>query len=169
MGTVVRSSDPNSPQPKRADFGEGHYETFRRADKAWNKRERKRRKLAAAHSEAAAQPAYIVPADAGADQADGFANAGAGPSAGGGGGGGSAATELASGSAVAPAPAEELPAAVDGRGASGLQHSKPHGPVPKFGGEACLWDWDEGCWGEDPDTFFADAWSGRKRRAMRIG
>ena len=42
---VLTALDPNDPQPKRADFGDD-YDKFRKADKAWNKREGKRRKRA---------------------------------------------------------------------------------------------------------------------------
>ena len=42
---VLGCLDPNDPQPKRADYGYD-YDSFRRDDKAWNKREGKRRKLA---------------------------------------------------------------------------------------------------------------------------
>ena len=43
---VLASLEPNDPQPRRDDprFG-GDYKEFRKADKAWSKRESKRRKV----------------------------------------------------------------------------------------------------------------------------
>ena len=74
---MLTALDPNDPQPPRSAFGDD-YKSFRKADQAWNKRERKRRKLAAAQSEAAALPAPAGPTGAGA----GLTEAGVGDLAG---------------------------------------------------------------------------------------
>ena len=44
---VLAALDANDPQPKRDDARfQGDYKAFRKADKAWNERERGRRKRA---------------------------------------------------------------------------------------------------------------------------
>ena len=120
---MVASLDANDPQPLRNEerFG-GDYAAFRRADKAWNERERKRRKLLQAPSAAPTAPGEIA-----------ASSAVVAPDA--------RAAELPGrieGEAVA-APKEAARAVP--------LHPKPRGRVPLGAdGDPCVWDGKYGRW-----------------------
>ena len=146
---VLEQLDVNDPQPRRDDprFG-SDYKRFRKADKAWNERERSRRaKLAKL-----AQGAERVRAGELAER-----------------------TEWAE-HAEHARHAEQAALAENRVSAASSAHPKPRGKVPKVGGVPCTWDAQSGCWldaaGKEPDLMALRAaatlaCAHRRKRAVR--
>ena len=128
--------DTNDPQPVRDDacwlekakavagsdaaaeaLAKAAYDLFRKADQAWNKRERGRRqKLASASDGVASTTASTTTASPPLAQPR---------------------------SALGPVPAQLVVAPSK---PLPLQRPKPPGPVPKADDQPCSWDGDDGCW-----------------------
>ena len=127
---VLGQLDVNDPQPRRDDprFG-SDYKRFRKADKAWNERERSRRaKLAKL-----AQGAERVRAGELAERTERAEHARHAEQA--------ALAGVSAASTAHPKPRGKVP--------------KVRGTVPKVGGVPCTWEAQKGCWldaaGREPD------------------
>ena len=127
---VLTPLDVNDPQPRRDDPRfDSDYKAFRKADKAWNERERSRR----------AKKAKLEASAPGAEQAALALTERA---------------EHAEQAALARIPAASA-AALARIPAASAAFPKPRGRAPRVGGVECTWEARKGCWldaaGYEPD------------------